>query len=257
MFLVGIPKDSSEKEVSASHPKSIAELEQRISETASLAIHGYGKALIAIKRYNQEIQVFLDQSVERISPSVWEALKKLTQEKDATLKEADALSKEVNKKLSQLKQVISSSSLQAPDEVKNLSLMNINKITTDINKAKKELDDEKNNALSADKYWKKVEEGRRQFSDEIEILFPNANINSRKLNIDEGDLDLFVLHSVSKVLYYQKEMAKIETVASDRLRRAVESAKKEGAEILTHEQICQELEKQKRILEEEYSKKVR
>jgi mitofilin len=46
--------------------------------------------------------------------------------------------------------------------------------------------------------------------DELNALFPGIRLHDKQLKLDEGDIDLFIAHIVSNVLYYQKELKKLE-----------------------------------------------
>lgn len=41
-------------------------------------------------------------------------------------------------------------------------------------------------------------------------MFPNAKISDRKLELNGTDLDLFLLHVFKHVVFYQRELARIE-----------------------------------------------
>lgn len=78
------------------------------------------------------------------------------------------------------------------------------KVQDDIESAKRALDLELKRGSVTEKYWDKVEKARKNFSEELEILFPNVDISKKRLTIDPEDLDLFVLHVYANVLFYQK-----------------------------------------------------
>jgi hypothetical protein len=44
----------------------------------------------------------------------------------------------------------------------------------------------------------------------LKVLFPGIRITDKQMRLDEGDIDLFIVHAVSNVLYYQKELKKLE-----------------------------------------------
>lgn len=46
--------------------------------------------------------------------------------------------------------------------------------------------------------------------EELEILFPNIKINERSLKLAQGEIDLFILYACQTILYYQKELSKLE-----------------------------------------------
>jgi hypothetical protein len=46
--------------------------------------------------------------------------------------------------------------------------------------------------------------------DELKVLFPGLRISEQQMVLSEGDMDLFLAYAVSTILYYQKEMKKLE-----------------------------------------------
>jgi hypothetical protein len=46
--------------------------------------------------------------------------------------------------------------------------------------------------------------------DELKVLFPGIRISEKQMVLNEEDIDLFLAYVVSTVLYYQKELKKLE-----------------------------------------------
>lgn len=46
--------------------------------------------------------------------------------------------------------------------------------------------------------------------DELEILFPSLKIDDKKFDLKPGELDLFLVHVYHYIVYYQKEISKLE-----------------------------------------------
>lgn len=136
----------------------------------------------------------------------------------------------------------------ASPTTKDLIKTNIAKVQDDVMKAKKELETEQKSGSVTERYWDKVEKARNHFSTELESLFPRIDLSQKELRINEEDLDLFVLHTYANVLFYQKELAKMETIIQEKVRLAAEAARKGGGEPLTNAQICEALEQEKRRL---------
>ncbi|KAI4462088.1 mitofilin [Holotrichia oblita] len=237
------------------HPQNLADLEKSTTEAAKKAIELYTKAINALRNYIAEVEVIIDDSSQNADQRVWDMLKQKVDAKDEAMKKAETEAKRAERDHRKLKALLESTEFNVKESIKNQAIRNIAELTEDVETAKRGLSDEIARSNITEKYWKRVQEARRYFSDELAILFPSINLKEKKLSIPEGDLDLFVLHAMSKVLYYQKELHKLETVGTDRLHRAVEAAKKGGLEVLTTEQICNELEKEKRSLELEFQKK--
>lgn len=134
---------------------------------------------------------------------------------------------------------------------------NIAKVQDDIEKAKNEFETQQKMGSVAEKYWDKVDNARRYFSEELESIFPNIDLSKKTLSVTEEDLDLFILHTYSHVLFYQKELAKMETILQEKLRAAVEAVKAGGGEFLTTAQVCEALEQEKRKLNLCFQQEVR
>lgn len=48
--------------------------------------------------------------------------------------------------------------------------------------------------------------------DELKVLFPGIRISEKQMILSEEDIDLFLAYAVSTVLYYQKELKKLEVI---------------------------------------------
>ncbi|CAH2009080.1 unnamed protein product [Acanthoscelides obtectus] len=125
---------------------------------------------------------------------------------------------------------------------------NISKVQDDIVRARRDMENEIKKGSVAEKYWEKVEKARQHFAEELESMFPGIDLSKRQLHVDVEDLDLFVLHAYHNVIFYQKELSKMETIMQERVRQAVEAAKKGGGDPLTSAQICEAVEQEKRRL---------
>lgn len=256
IILAGDPKEV-EQTISAFDPRNLVELETKIGLAVSTAIKALHKAKYAILNYNQDVEAVLDDSTHKLSPSVWNAIKEKGKNKADALKEAEDAEAEANDHIKQLRTLLNKKDFKAPPEVIERAKHNMQLLVEDLAKAKKEFENQVKSADLTNKYWNKVKESREFFAKELEILFPHTNFQEQKLDIKEDDLDIFLIHAVSKVLHYQKQIAELETVHDARLKSAIEQARRTGNfELLTTEQLCAELEKAKRRLEIEYHDKV-
>lgn len=256
IFLVGDPKKINEQ-LRDLDPRNLLDLEKKIGEAISTAIKALNTAIYAIKNYSQDVEKVLDESTHHIDASIWNTIKEKGQLKEEALKLAGDAEIEANANIKKLRDLLNKKDFKAPPEIIERAKVNIQLLTEDLNKAKKQLEREVRSTDLTNKYWSKVKESREFFSKELETLFPNVNFQEQKLHITEGDLDVFMMHAVSKVLHYQKQIAELEIVQDARLKTAIEQARRGGAELLTDEQICHELEKTRRRLEIEFHDKVR
>ncbi|XP_008198305.1 MICOS complex subunit Mic60 isoform X2 [Tribolium castaneum] len=233
-----------EVSVPESHPSNLAELEAKICDAATEAVNFYNKAVYDLRVYNGEISQILDQSVDQVKPPQWEALKAKTKAKNESVRLAEEKAAQAAQNVSKLKTLLTKTSA-ATKEMVNI---NIDKVQEDIDAAKAQYEIERKLGSITDKYWEKVQKARHHFCEELESLFPAIDIYNKKLEVNEADLDLFILHAYSVVLYYQKELAKLETVAHEKLQSALDAARRGGFEPLGKAQICEAIEEEKRKL---------
>ncbi|KAF5284305.1 hypothetical protein FQA39_LY04598 [Lamprigera yunnana] len=237
------------------HPKKILEIEKNLGETAAATVLAYDAALCALKNYNNDVQFIVENSVDTLDTKIWNSLRKKTQDKEATLNIAEQLVKDTECYIRQLEDILADTRVCATDVIKQQAHLNIEHVREDLAKAKKELDDYRKQTNLTDKYWNKVEEARNHFIDEIEILFPGINIQDKRLNLQGGELDLFILHAFSNVLFYQKELYKLQILEQKKVKQALENARKGNKELLTDTQIEQLVEQEKKCLQQEFQKK--
>ncbi|XP_050310074.1 MICOS complex subunit Mic60-like isoform X2 [Anthonomus grandis grandis] len=243
---IGEPKPK--EQLSATNTKALAELEQKICRSAEDAVNAYNKAVHVLLSYNRDIEYIIDEAVNEVKPEYWETIREKTRHKDECIRRAQAKAEEATRDINKLKALVSSSDFDAPENTKVIIKNNISKVQDDINAAKHEMELELKHGNVTEKYWDKVERARKNFSEELEILFPNVDISKKKLQINAEELDLFILHAYANVLFYQKELAKMETLLQSRVDQAVEEAKRGGLEPLTLAQICEAVEQEKRRL---------
>ncbi|KAJ8941843.1 hypothetical protein NQ318_005126 [Aromia moschata] len=217
----------------------LCELKENIRKSAEEAVNAYNKAVYILKVYNQDIEYIIDEAVNEIKPDTWERVKNKTRSKVECIKRAQEKAEEATKDINKLKELVSSQNFDAPRTTKELIKNNIAKVQEDIYNAKKELDLEQRKGNVTEKYWDKVEKARQHFSEEMESLFPSIDLSKKKLSISSEDLDLFVLHTYANILFYQKELAKMQTIINEKMQQAVEAARKGGGEPLTNAQICE------------------
>lgn len=239
-----------ERELPDTHPRNLAEIEKNVGEHAAKAVQAYNSAVYALRNYNRDIQEIIEQTVDRIDPDLWSSLRTKTLVKSKALEEAEVAAAEALQYINKLKLLISKKEFEGSESVKEQVRHNIQKVQDDINNAKKELEDERRVSNITEKYWAKVEEARKHFAQELEILFPSVKVDEKKLRIDADDLDLFVLQAYSNVLFYQKELSKLETITDAKLKEALDAARKGDVEVLTRAQIEHQLEKDRRRMQE-------
>ncbi|XP_076265230.1 inner membrane mitochondrial protein mitofilin isoform X2 [Rhynchophorus ferrugineus] len=228
--------------------KLIADLEQQICTSAEEAVNAYNKAVHVLLSYNQDIEYIIDEAVNQVKPEVWEEVRQKTRSKNECIRRAEEKAQEATNAINKLKNLVSSPGFIASDSTRVIIRNNISKVQDDVEKAKSDFQLTLKHGNVAEKYWDKVERARKNFSEELEILFPNIDLSKKKLSVDQEELDLFILHVYGNVLFYQKELAKMETILQGKVEQAVEAAKRGGLEPLTVAQICEAVEQEKRRL---------
>ncbi|XP_066253018.1 MICOS complex subunit Mic60 isoform X2 [Euwallacea similis] len=251
-YKVGKPRPSP----SSTDSKALGELETKLCKSAEEAVNAYNKAIYVLLSYNRDIEYIVDEAVNEIKPDIWDNIREKTRQKNECLKRANEKAEEATKDVNKLKELVSSPDFDASENTKVIIRNNISKVQDDITSAKKALDLELKHGSVTEKYWNKVEKARKHFSEELEIMFPNVDISKKKFTIDPVDLDLFILHVYANVLFYQKELAKMETVLQSRVDQAVDHARKGGLEPLTVVQICEAVEQEKRRLSTSFQQQV-
>nr|CAD7440012.1 unnamed protein product [Timema bartmani] len=238
------------------HPKKLALLEEKIVGAAAKAVEAFDRATCFLEDYNNDIFKIVETSIEKLDSNTWATLKIKTENRDKFLKDAEEKANEATIHLNKMKALLNDESLDAPEAALRAARHNVDRIMTNVEKAANKLETERKKSRIVDKYWKMVEESRKHFREELEILFPSVRIQDRSLRIPDSQVDLFVLHTYQRILFYQKELHKLQTVGEDRIRVALEEAGKGIDRALVNAQVQMELEKELRHVNIEFQKKI-
>nr|CAD7394450.1 unnamed protein product [Timema cristinae] len=238
------------------HPKKLAILEEKIVGAAANAVEAFDRATCFLEDYNNDIFKIVETSVEKLDSDTWATLKLKTENRDKFLKDAEEKANEAMIHLNKMKALLKDDSLDAPEAALRAARHNVDRIMANVEKAANKLETERKKSRIVDKYWKMVEESRKHFREELEILFPSVRIQDRSLRIPDSQVDLFVLHTYQRILFYQKELHKLQTLGEDRIRVALEEAGKGIDRALVNAQVEMELEKELRHVNIEFQKKI-
>lgn len=237
-------------------PKSLVELEKSLDEAAQVAIKEYNKAINHLKQYSEDVKAVVDRVIENSDHSLWATLKNKTSARDTAVETAERSAQEARAHIDKLEQHVASVAKDVLPEVLEKTRRNIRLVSEELNKSKDELYNAKDSANLSERYWKKVEEARNYFVDQIESLFPGIDLSSKKLNLSKDDIDLFIMHAYSHVLAYQKELQKLHVEGESRLRRALDALKGEDHNEAVARQLEYLLEKEKQAINIENQKKI-
>ncbi|XP_049956835.1 MICOS complex subunit Mic60 isoform X1 [Schistocerca serialis cubense] len=236
-------------------PQNVSELEQNVMDSVKLAISAYREAACACKEHGKDIGHIVEESIERIDSNVWSQLKSKAEKREAALVLSQERAKTATESIEKLRLFVEDSKADISEAQKETIKQNIMRLQEELAIAAKGLEVERQRADVTDKYWRKVEEARRHFAEELEVLIPSFKITDRKLKIAEGDLDLFILHAFRTVLYYQKELQKLETLYDQRLQIALEKTGGAVDKAIVIAEVEAELERERRKLDAEFQKK--
>ncbi|XP_055922362.1 MICOS complex subunit Mic60 [Eupeodes corollae] len=237
-------------------PADIVGLEKEIEVAASLAVQEYNMAISVLNSYNDCVKKIVEKSVEDIDPTTWTTLKNKTSARDTLIGNAEKLAVEAIKKMEKCELALS----EIGNVKNNERIMEVRKkiktLSDHINDVKNEVYKSKDISKSSEKYWKKVEESRNYFVDQIESIFPGINLAEKKFKVSEEDIDLFILHAYSHVLAYQKELKRLQIEGENRLKRAIEAHRGDDQSFAVNALVEFKLEKEKQRLAIENQNKI-
>ncbi|XP_046615487.1 MICOS complex subunit Mic60 isoform X2 [Neodiprion virginianus] len=236
-------------------PENLVELEASCGQAAARAIEAYHTATCAIEKYNKDV-VKVVENTENTDVQFWDRLKDATEARKKALAEAENSAGEALRSLRTLSSLIDDPKLAASPVSKTVARRNIKKIIDDVDEAKQKFDKEAQSANVTERYWKQVLRARKNFEDELEILFPKVNIAEKKFSVDEDSFDLFVLHMYHKVNALTKELQRLQTVNAAKLEHALKLVGDEAERAKIEAQICNEVNKERQILQDDFAKKL-
>lgn len=231
-------------------------MEKDIEIAAQIAVKEYQNAIKVLKEYGEDVKQVVDRVIEQSDHSLWSVLKNKTAARDTAVEAAERTAQAARAHIDKLEKHIKTVGKDLPSELIEKTQRNVTVITDQLNKSKDSLYDAKDSAKLSENYWKKVEEARNYFADQVQALFPGIDLSAKKWHLSKDDIDLFILHAYSHVLAYQKELQKLNTEGEVRLRRALDALKGEDQTEAVNRQIEYLLEKEKQKLNIENQKKI-
>lgn len=237
-------------------PQTFADLEKDIEVAAQIAVKEYTNAIKVLKEYAEDVKQVVDRVIEHSDHSLWSVLKNKTAARDTAVEAAERTAQAAKAHIDKLEKHIKAVDKHVSPEVVEKTQRKITAIVDQLNKSKDTLYDAKDSAKVSEKYWKKVEEARNYFVDQVQALFPGVDLSSKNLKLSKEDIDLFIVHAYSHVLAYQKELQKLNTEGETRLRRALDALKGEDQTEAINRQLEYLLEKEKQGINIENQKKI-
>ncbi|XP_014271776.1 MICOS complex subunit Mic60 [Halyomorpha halys] len=250
-----VPDTSIPKSGDSLNPRDLKELEEAINDASTVAVKTYTDAICALRDLAEDIYQLVDSSIESVDSRIWSKIKKKTEERERLIAEADMALKTATENSKKFRAMLDDPAFPGDEDTKNAVKRSIRRNSDAVVNAKKTYEQEVKRASITEKYWSKVLEARKNFNDEIETLFPNVRINDKKANFNEGEMDLFFLYTYQMVLFYQKELNKLDTLGNLRLIQALEQSKL-GDPLAIDAAIEQEVDKERRKIGLEFQKRL-
>ncbi|XP_044735172.1 MICOS complex subunit Mic60 isoform X2 [Chrysoperla carnea] len=240
----------------AAKPKHIVNIEKEINEVSGTALKSYGLAVTSLRNFTRDVDTLVEQNFERVDSKVWHNLKLLSEQKNQAIENAEKNAKEAQETIQMYKKMFERKDLKLDDENLASTMQAINRAEKELREVQNSYNKEVLNAKITERFWDKVEYARKQYQEELGILCPSIKLEDTKLNLSEGEIDLFILHTQKKIQYLQKELAKLDTKREYELENAIQKAKESGnVDPLVEEELKILLDREKRQLMEVFQKK--
>ncbi|KAI4497862.1 hypothetical protein M0802_006978 [Mischocyttarus mexicanus] len=250
------PASPSQKIPKELMPENLVELETSCGQLAAKAVAAYNTAICALKDYNHDVIKVVESVDSSVPANIWNRLKEATEKRKQALHEAEENATKVLDSLKQMYSSIDDPKFDAPAHVKTAARRNVKKLLDDLDDIKKKYENELEHGNLTERYWKQVRAAREKFSEELYILFPSINLDEKKLSVKEEQFDLFVLHMYNTMIYLQKELEKLQTIHTAKVKAALKASKEDFTDEKINELVTLEIEKEKRNLEEKFNKKL-
>ncbi|KAE8750856.1 hypothetical protein FOCC_FOCC002284 [Frankliniella occidentalis] len=237
-------------------PLKLADLEKEITRNTTVAVETYNKAINAIRDQARFVQELVTSDQNRLPPQLWPTLKQKSEVLESLLTTAEESAKAAQNKMKEMEKLLATGEVEAPASVKEHLQRNIKRMKSDIEKACQDAEDEKFATNVTKGLWPRVQEARKYWQDELEMLFPGLNLDNQNVTAMADEIGQFVLYSFVNVQYFQKELAKLEMNAEKKLRDAIElSTKSSDSSALVKAAVEVELENERRELDIQYQRK--
>ncbi|KAF6209403.1 hypothetical protein GE061_015150 [Apolygus lucorum] len=236
-------------------PASLDALQSEVAKNVEEAIKGYKEAICILKAYSDEVNKVVESSVEKQDPKVWPELREKSQKKEEKVKKATDTAARNELILNQLERHLNGQNIPGTEEEKKKTRDEVKQSLATLKTVRDEFNREKNMANVTNTYWTMVQQAREHFQDELQTLFPNFSLSDKSMKLAEAEMDLFILYAFQTILFYQKELTKLDTVGQAKLKVALEKSHIGDPDAIECV-IEQEVEKEKRKICSDYQKKL-
>ncbi|XP_050426152.1 MICOS complex subunit Mic60-like [Adelges cooleyi] len=214
----------------------------------------YSDALNALKEYYELANNVINKSVNQSNVRAWETLKEVSTEKDKLYRVAKDNSREANKHLDKLQILLNDSeNMKISKDVKERLYKLIVQQKVGIKQLAKDFETERDSLMLFRRYRDQIINIRRHFADELEAMFPHMRLSDKDMKLSNTEYEIFIKYITEKLLFYQRELFKEETVIDDKVKNAVDGLMKEEAEAI-NDIVDVKVQKNRRKLLENYIK---
>ncbi|XP_060833624.1 MICOS complex subunit Mic60-like isoform X2 [Rhopalosiphum padi] len=201
----------------------------KIKSEATLIINevsnSYSEALDALKSYYELANGTVNNVSHKHNTIILKKLQKASLEKDELFQTARVNAHEARKRLDQMQYSLDDSKNDFTNEEKETIKNNIMKLKTEIKTLEKNFETEKEDLLLFNKYNGQVMNIRKQFSEELQSLFPHVRLDDKNLKLTDAEFKVFVDYITQKLMFYQNELFKQEIIGEEQVNDVVHALK--------------------------------
>ncbi|XP_027837338.1 MICOS complex subunit Mic60-like isoform X1 [Aphis gossypii] len=205
-----------------------SEATQIINEVSN----SYSEALDALKNYYELVNGTVNNIPQKNNSITLKKLQKVSLEKDELFQTAKVNAQEARKRLDQMQYSLDDSKNDVTNEEKEIIKNNIMELKMKIKTLEKNFETEKDDLLLFNKYNGQIMNIRKQFSEELQSLFPHVRLDEKNLKLTEAEFKVFIDFITQKLMFYQNEMLKQEIIGEEQVNDVVHALKNGNPEAI-------------------------
>ncbi|XP_022162835.1 MICOS complex subunit Mic60-like isoform X2 [Myzus persicae] len=187
--------------------------------------NSYSEALDALKNYYELVNGTVNDVSHKHNSGFLKKLQKVSLEKDELFQTAKVNAQEARKRLDQIQYSLDDSKHNVTNEEKETIKNNIMKFKMEIKTLEKNFESQKDDLLLFNKHNGQVINIRKQFSEELQSLFPHVRLDDKNMKLTDAEFNVFVDYITQKLLYYQNELFKQEIFGEEQVNDVVRALK--------------------------------
>jgi len=236
----------------------LVELGKEMKNATATAVESYDMSADAVVAHINIMQKVLESNIGSRDENAWNQVFEAAAAKSDALKFAEVNEKEAVAAINNVLESIEAGRRNKSTSTNPQLIVAeeaVNRALYQLEQAKARISAVEGEARVVEQYRDLVEEGRKQFHQEMASIMPDVKIGEKNSKLTEDELNMFITHAYRKVLHLQQELAKQQTLEQQRFKQALEKQRIE-AQMAASDKIDTELERQKRELEVEHQKRL-